>query len=275
MYTLGLYEKAMPDDVPLEQKLAAARKAGYDFLELSIDESDARLARLEWTASQREAMCRAMAKAGLQMDTMCLSAHRKYPLGSIDDKTAARSLVILEQAVILAKELGIRLIQLAGYDVYYEPSTAQTRSRFSDNLKKGVEIAAAAGVVLGFETMETPFMNTVSKAMWYVEEVCSPYLQVYPDVGNLTNGCEDVKADIAAGSGHIVAAHLKETQPGKFRDLRYGEGHVDFPGVIAALWRQGVRKYNAEFWYRPGEDWETAIRTANRQLRCWLDRGGM
>lgn len=46
-------------------------------------------------------------------------------------------------------------------------------------------MAAEKGIVLGFETMETPFMDTVEKAMRYVNLVSSPYLGVYPDIGNL------------------------------------------------------------------------------------------
>lgn len=42
------------------------------------------------------------------------------------------------------------------------------------NLKKSVEMAERTGVILGFETMETEFMNTVEKAMKYVTLVDSP-----------------------------------------------------------------------------------------------------
>ena len=52
-YHIGLYEKAMPSALNWEEKLQCARDCGYDFVEISIDESDARLARLEWTAEER------------------------------------------------------------------------------------------------------------------------------------------------------------------------------------------------------------------------------
>ncbi len=34
-----------------------------------------------------------------------------------------------------------------------------TRKYFEENLAKAVEMAAKAGIVMGFETMETPFSN--------------------------------------------------------------------------------------------------------------------
>ena len=44
-YTLGLYEKAMPKDLSWKEKMLAAKGAGFDFIEISIDETDEKLAR--------------------------------------------------------------------------------------------------------------------------------------------------------------------------------------------------------------------------------------
>lgn len=110
-------------------------------------------------------------------------------------------------------------------------------------------MAAKGGVMMGFETMETPFMNTAAKAKKYVDLVNSPYLKIYPDVGNITNGAEDYLADIRSAKGDIIAAHLKETVPGVYRDLEFGQGRVDFDGCIKELLSQGVRIFNLEFWY--------------------------
>jgi L-ribulose-5-phosphate 3-epimerase UlaE len=116
-YLLGLYEKAMPDSSPLAEKLLETRRAGFDYLELSIDESDARLARLDWDAPEREALRRAQARAGTPIRSICLSGHRRFPLGDPDSETRQTGLVIMEKAIVLAARLGVRLIQLAWYDV--------------------------------------------------------------------------------------------------------------------------------------------------------------
>ena len=44
-YSLGLYEKAVPGSLTWEEKFRAAAAAGYDYLEISIDETDQKLAR--------------------------------------------------------------------------------------------------------------------------------------------------------------------------------------------------------------------------------------
>ena len=275
-YHIGLYEKAMPSALNWEEKLQCARDCGYDFVEISIDESDARLARLEWTAQERAQLRETMQKIGVPIRSMCLSGHRKYPFGASDPAVRQRSLEIMEKAIQLADDLGIRVIQLAGYDVYYEEGSEQTRKDFAENLKKAVEMAAVHGVVLGFETMETEFMNTCEKSMKYVDKINSTYLNVYPDCGNINNAAitygTDVLADLRSCDGHVVAMHLKETVPGKFRDMMYGEGQVDFPAMIDTAWEMGVRRYVTEFWYLGKEDWKADLHFANSAMRKLLDQ---
>ena len=74
--------------------------------------------------------------------------------------------------------------------------------------------------------------------MKYVGTVNSPWLQVYPDIGNLTaSGMtnDDIRKDILSGSGHIAAFHLKDAKPGKIRRVPYGEGIVDFKSFFKLL----------------------------------------
>ena len=182
----------------------------------------------------------------------------------------------MEAAVQLADDLGIRIIQLAGYDVYYEEGNEQTRQNFIRNLRHCVELAAKKGLLLGVETMETPFIDTVEKSMHYVQQAASPYLGVYPDMGNLKNASllygKDVNEDIRTGKGHIVAAHLKETIPGHYREIPFGSGHTEFVENIRELKQQGVRMFVGEFWYTGNSDWQKVCTHASAFLRDKLDQ---
>lgn len=275
-YSIGLYEKAMPASLTWREKLECAKACGYDFVEISIDEKDDKLARLDWSADERRELVALMEEVGIPIRSMCLSGHRKYPLGASDPAVQQRSMEIMEKAIQLADDLGIRIIQLAGYDVYYEDSTPQTKANFIHNLKTAAEMAAVKGIVMGFETMETDFMNTTWKSMFYVNMVNSPYLGVYPDSGNLTNAAVsygiNVLDDLESGRNHIVALHLKETVPGKFREIPFLTGHVDFPAVIAKAWDLGVRRYVTEMWDVGKPTWKEDIIFANTQMRALLDQ---
>lgn len=275
-YALGLYEKAMPGSLTWEEKFQAAGAAGYDFIEISIDESDEKLERLNWSREDRLRLIQSMYRHGMPLGSMCLSGHRRFPLGSRDPETERRAMEIMKKAVELAADLGIRIIQLAGYDVYYEESGQDTKARFERNLQKAAMLAAKAGIILGFETMETEFMNTVEKAMHYVSLIHSPYLGVYPDTGNIKNaavaGKTDVLADLETGTGHLTAVHLKESLPGKFREIPYGTGHVDFEAMISKAWALGVRRYVTEFWYANDQKWEDNLSSASHMMKQILDR---
>jgi len=174
----------------------------------------------------------------------------------------------MEDAVNFAADIGVRIIQLAGYDVYYVASTEKSRALFFDGLMQSVEMAAAKGVILAFETMETEFMNTVEKAMYYVKNINSPYLLVYPDCGNLTNAAKVYKKseidDLRTGCGSIAALHLKETVPGKFREIPYGTGHVNFGSFIKTAKELAVAVFVTEFWHTGEADYLAAIKKAKR-----------
>ena len=63
-YQLGLYEKAMPGTLSWREKLKTAKRAGFDFVEISIDESDEKLARLDMSTAERMALVREMSEGG-------------------------------------------------------------------------------------------------------------------------------------------------------------------------------------------------------------------
>ena len=49
MGLLGIYEKALPKGITWRKRLMMAKELGFDFVEISIDETDERLSRLDWT----------------------------------------------------------------------------------------------------------------------------------------------------------------------------------------------------------------------------------
>lgn len=87
---------------------------------------------------------------------MCLSGHRRFPYGSANPAVRARAHEITEKAVLFAREFGIRVIQLAGYDVYYEPSTPESLRLFEEGLRSACKIAEKYQVMLAMEIMDTP-----------------------------------------------------------------------------------------------------------------------
>ena len=226
-----------------------AKDAGYDFIEISIDETDERMARLKWDREKVGELVSTIQKNDMPILTMCLSGNRRYPIGSEDDEKRTLGTNLIKDAVDFAVDIGIRIVQLASYDEYYEEQNDRTRELFYQSLEEVVEYAAGRGICLAFETMDTELIDSIEKAMKYVHRINSPYLQVYPDVGNITAMGKDIAEDFLSGTGHIVAIHLKDTKPGIVREIPYGEGIVDFKEFFKVIDKMNYKGlFVAEMW---------------------------
>jgi L-ribulose-5-phosphate 3-epimerase len=278
----GIYEKALPADRDWNILLGAAQTAGYDYVEMSIDESDERLARLTWSKAERSEFRRAVADSGVPVRSICLSGHRRFPFGSADPAVRARAAEIMERAIDLAAETGVRTIQLAGYDVYYEPSTVDSLARFMEGLDWAVGLAEKSQVMLAMEIMDTPLMGTISKWLAYAQAIPSPWFQVYPDIGNLSAWSDAVSVELAKAWGRIVAMHLKDTIPprpgfeGKFKEVPFGEGSVDFVAAFKALAALNYRGcFLVEMWTHSAADPIAECARAREWLLERMRQGGI
>ena len=270
---LGIYEKALPKGLSWMARLSLARALGFDFVEMSVDESDERLARLDWSTAERASLRAAIAETGVTVPSMCLSGHRRFPFGSHDPALRARAREIMRKAIDLSVDTGLRTIQLAGYDVYHEPSDEGTRERFIEGLRWAVDEAARSQVMLAVEIMDTPLINSITAWLAYAKRIDSPFFCVYPDLGNLSAWNNDVPAELRKGIAKIVAIHLKDTLrvtvdfPGQFRDVVFGTGCVDFAACFKTLAELSYRgPFLIEMWTEKSA--EPIVEVA--QARRWL-----
>ncbi|MCR5051143.1 MAG: L-ribulose-5-phosphate 3-epimerase [Streptococcus sp.] len=282
---IGIYEKATPKNFTWRERLAFAKEIGFDFVEMSVDESDSRLARLDWTKKERLDVVQAIYETGIRIPSICFSGHRRYPLGSNDPKTEATSLEMMKKCIELAQDLGVRTIQLAGYDVYYEEKSPETRARFIKNLRKACDWAEEAQVILAIEIMDDPFINSIEKYLAVEKEIDSPYLFVYPDTGNVSAWHNDLWSEFYNGHKSIAALHLKDTyavtenSKGQFRDVPFGDGCVDWEAMFAILKKTNYNgPFLIEMWSEncaTVEETKQAIQVAKDFLLPKIEKAGL
>ena len=278
---LGIYEKALPYGTSWQEKLATAERLGFQFAEISIDETDERLARLDWRLAERITFNRTVLESPLTVPTMCLSGHRRFPLGSHDPEVRRQALTIMEKAIQFAVDTGIRTIQLAGYDVYYEDGDSDTRKYYLENMHKSLNMAAREQVMLAMEIMDHPFMNSILKFMNMKQILDSPWFTVYPDIGNLSAWNNDVTEELTLGCNQCVALHLKETlavtvdHPGTFKEVPFGTGCVDFPGIFTKLKELGYSgPFLIEMWTEKAANPEKEVSEARQWIFQKMREGG-
>lgn len=276
-YSLGIYEKAFPSTMKWEERFSVARAVGFDFLELSIDSTDERLGRLEWSQQTCRDFIRLQHQAGIRVSTLCLSGLRRYPIGSSSLEVKESGMRMISKAIRLASILGIRVVQLAGYDVYApEVSSEQSSDLFHRNIGRALSEASTYGITLAIENMEVPFADSLAKLMSYVSFYDSPYLQLYVDIGNLSAMGKDLKHELQVAKGHIAAMHIKDTIPGICRDIPFGKGTVNFDDVFHALGDMGYTgMLLLEMWAQPDNNPVKACSEAYGFITEKMKRAGL
>ncbi len=254
--SIGLYEKALPSDLPLEDKIEQTKKAGFDFLELSIDESSEFLNRLNWDNNQRRKLRLFSRAADLPIFSLCLSGQRRFPLGSADPSIRLKSRIILEKSIQLASELDVRVMLISGYWVYHEAVNPRSEDFFIEGMAWGASLAARYGVMLGIENIDSDSqINSIQQVMKVIQTIQSPWLKIYADFANLAAFGMDVSAELSAGVGQIVAVHVKDAVRNEVRGIPLGQGIVDFPAAFSQLADNHYSgPFLLEMWGQPGQD---------------------
>jgi len=241
--TLGIYEKALRGNelatrADWEAFLAQVPEAGFSFVDMSVDESPRREARLDWDRARRGVVRRAVETVGTAIGGLCLSVHRKIGPGSADPGVRERARDAMTRGIRLCHDLGIPVLQVAGYYCYYEEPNPDAARHYREMLAEAAAQAATYGVMLGIENVDGRDVTSITRAMEVVDAIDSPWLQVYPDIGNIAEQGLDPAAELAAGEGHMVAMHAKDVRRGEPRRVPMGEGVVDWDGSFALLARQ-------------------------------------
>ncbi len=132
----------------------------------------------------------------------------------------------VEQAIEPTRALGAKVILLP----FFGGNGIEKRSEqkaVAERLKPIAKIAEKAGVILGLE-------NTISAEdnAWILEQVGSPALQVYYDVGNSFPRFDVYNEVPWLGKDRICQIHLKDRGP-------LGKGKIDFPRFFESILKSG------------------------------------
>ena len=269
----GLYEKALPRSLSLPEKLRTAKELGYDYFELSTDESAEFQERVTMDRLGRQEIRSAIWENEIPIWTMCLSGTRNCPIGSEDPDLREKGIHLTKDAIHFAADIGLRIVQVMAYDEYYGERNTRTFSTFLESLAEVTREAASCGVILALENVDIETMDTLEKGLEIVHYVDSPYLQIYPDIANLYatgKGNEWAREQYRLASDHIVASHVKDTVVGTVRDIPFGKGEVDFVSFFKLLREIDFHgPFTLEMW---AQNYEDPIGAAGEALHYIKDK---
>lgn len=265
--SFGIYEKALPLKTSWADRLKSAKDIGFDFVEMSLDPSLERLERLDWSKEKRMELRRIVGDSGIAIQTMCLSANRSFPIGSTEKTVRQRGLEIVRKAIDLASDIGIRIVQLAGYDNEKGDTNQQTQALYVHGIGQAVLWASKQSVLLGLENQEDGYVDSPTTAINIINKIRSPYLSLYMDVGNLVVKEFDVLKEIKIAKGYLCGIHIKDARLGEPRRVPFAQGEVPFDKIFSQLFSYGFSgPMMIEMW---NDDSPDSLQICSRALN-WL-----
>jgi L-ribulose-5-phosphate 3-epimerase len=227
----------LPKELSYAERFSLARSAGFDAIEMqTITE-----------AAEAAEVLEASKKTGLRIHSVMNMDHWRFPLSSADASVVTRSVAGMETSLRNAAQWGADAVLLvpAVVDATTSYQDAWTRSQRVIR-ERLLPIAREVKVVIAVEEVWNKFLLSPLEFARYVDELQSPWVQAYFDVGNVV--FYGYPQDWIRTLGRrIVKIHLKDFQldrpNGRFSWKNLGEGDIDWPEVRRSISDVGFTGY--------------------------------
>jgi sugar phosphate isomerase/epimerase len=180
-------------------------------------------------------------------------------LNSPDPQVAAAQRDLLLRAIEIAHELGAPCVRTYPGRETGGPGREDRLRRLVEAVRIPADVAATAGVRLGFENHFNTLGDSAKATIRAVEAAGHPAIGIVYDQANLTMlGAEDFREAIALQAAYLVHVHAKDFRfkaerprarsgavdalPGEANPTIccvLGDGSIPWPGIIAELRRTG------------------------------------
>ncbi len=232
------------------ERMQKAARLGYDGVELMVVRPDE--LRVDDIHTQ-------VSKVGLEVAAIASGAiymTDKVSLLASDPEVSRRAAIRLDALIDLAAALEAPIVTIGSFRgrLAWAGGT-EARGKLVDILRMGAEKALRQGVRLVLEPVnryEGDIVITAEEGLGLIEEVGHSHLGLLLDTyhANIEESSVTDPFRQAMAAGRLWHVHL-----GDSNRLPPGQGHIDFPGIVAALSESGYQGYlSAELLARPDPD---------------------
>jgi hexulose-6-phosphate isomerase len=218
-------------DGTIAEKFALLRELGYDGVEI---DSPSQLDLDEVIAARDD--------TGLIVHGVVDSAHWRLPLSHPDQAVRDQGRAALETALHDCKRCGGDTVLLVPAVVNKDVSYADAYARSQSEIQRVLPLAQELQLTIALENVWNNFLLSPLEAARYVDELESPWVRWYFDVGNVVRYGWPEQWVTALGP-RLIKLDVKEYSRAKQRneglwkgfDVKIGDGDCDWPAVMAAL----------------------------------------
>jgi len=221
----------------LKEACGLAKSAGFDGIELAYDNDSLTTADFAELRAHAEGL-------GLALPSVASGLYWTYPFTSADEATREKGIQTAEKQLEMAKALGADTILVVpgAVDVPWNPDFAAVRydiayDRALAAMKRIKSKAEALQIHIGVENVWNQFLLSPLEMRNFIDEIGSPYVGAYFDVGNVVAFGRPEDWIHILGE-RIRKVHFKDFRRnpgglGGFVDLLAGD--VNWHNVMAAL----------------------------------------
>ena len=227
----------LPKELSYAERFRIARDAGFDAIEMQT------VVREDEAAEVRDAAKR----TGLRIHSVMNMDHWRFPLSSSDPAVVSRSVAGMDTSLRNAALWGADAVLLVPAVVDQTTSYRDAWTRSQQVIRERLlPLARELKVIVAVEEVWNKFLLSPLEFARYVDELDSPWLKAYFDVGNVVfyGYPQDWIRSLGA---RIAKVHLKDfhlDRPnGRFAWTNLGDGDIDWLDVWRAFDEVGYRGY--------------------------------
>ena len=239
----GVNQLCFPPSLSIQGVLDLARDAGFSGVELSVSEDGEMAythAPCDLSGLSREASVR-----GLELHSVLTVLHWAHTLSSVDRETRERALAIGTFMIEAARNVGADTVLIVPGIADPKVPYRDTYRIAQESLHALSETASDLGVRIGVENVWNRFLQGPLEMLRFIEEIDSPFVGAYFDVGNVMAMGHPQHWIQVLGS-HIVKVHVKDFayQVGNIHGFAYLlHGDVPWVEVLRELKEIGYDDY--------------------------------
>jgi L-ribulose-5-phosphate 3-epimerase len=224
-------------ELPYAARFTLARNAGFDAIEMQT------IVREDEAAEIREAAM----TAGLRIHSVMNADHWRFPLSSGDRDVVNRGVAGMETSLRNAARWGADAVLLVPAVVDAATSYRDAWTRSQQVIRERLlPLARELKVIVAVEEVWNKFLLSPLEFSRWVDELDSPWLKAYFDVGNVV--FYGYPQDWIRSLGNRIAkVHLKDFRldrpNGRFAWTNIGDGDIDWQDVRRAFDEVGYRGY--------------------------------
>ncbi len=231
---------SFPQEWSIEKIFTEAKKAGFDGVEIAIGETGH--LNLESTVEDMQKIKALAAEVGIEIPSVASGFGWKYGLTDNDKSVRMKAKDCIRKTIEAAAEFGCDTILVVPGKVTAEVQYDLAYNRTVEALRELEVFASEKGVCIGVENVWNDFLLSPIEMRNLIDEINSPFVGAYFDVGNVIhNGFAQHWIKILGS--RIKKIHIKDFNRYSRGFVGLLEGDVDYPEVMKAIREIGYDDY--------------------------------